>query len=130
LPRQIARGRTRRAISGSAASSHSKSPSSASFAARSVEATPDMRFAPERLCARRTRGERIVATIDAVVVFPFVADTSNVPCESRAARRSTAPGSTFQRSFPGSVVPPPRPAARESAPAARAAAISNASLTG
>ena len=39
------------------------------------------------------------------------------------ARRS-APGSSFQASFPGRVVPPPRPASRESAPTARAAATS------
>ena len=35
------------------------------------------------------------------------------PWGRRAASASTAPGSTFQSSFPGSVVPPPRPAARE-----------------
>ena len=49
--------RSRAAMSGNAASSTSKRPSSASRRARSVEATPETRFAPERLCARRTVGD-------------------------------------------------------------------------
>ena len=114
----------RRATSGSAASSTSNSPSWAPSAWRRVEATPETRFAPELLCATRVRGRRISATIAADVVLPFVAETSTEPCSSRAASRSIAPGSSFQSSFPGSVVPPPRPATRESAPAARSTADS------
>ena len=84
-----------------------------------------------RRCARgESARPRISAAIAAVVVLPFVADTSADPCGSRAASRSIAPGSTFHRSFPGSVVPPPRPASRDSAPAARAAATSSESGTG
>ena len=98
--------------------------------ARSVEATPETRFAPEALWATRTHGLRISATIALVVVLPFVAETRTEPCGRRPARRSIAPGSSFQRSFPGSVVPPPRPAARESAPADRSAADSTASGIG
>ena len=77
---------------------------------------PESRFAPARFQARRRSLPRIRAAIAVVVVFPFVAETSATPSGSRAARASTAPGSAFQRSFPGSVVPPPRPAARDSAP--------------
>ena len=85
---------------------------------------------PSCSCASRTRGRRISAAIAVVVVLPFVAETSTEPCGSRAASRSIAPGSSFQSSFPGSVVPPPRPASRESEPAARAAAASSASGIG
>ncbi len=59
---------------GSAASSTSSRPSSASPAARRVEATPETRFAPEWLCASRNRGRRISAAIAVVVVLPFVAE--------------------------------------------------------
>ena len=59
-----------------------------------------------------------------VVVFPFVAETTATPVGSRAASASRAPGSTFQSSFPGSVVPPPRPTARERRPTSRAAEVS------
>ena len=79
LPRQTARGRTRRITSGKAASSTSNSPSSAPSAARSVDATPETRFAPEPLCASRCRGRRISAAIAAVVVFPFVAERTAAP---------------------------------------------------
>src|SRR5581483_3779321 len=126
FPRRTARGSSRRATSGNAPSSTSKSPSSASRARRRVEATPETRFAPELLCATRARGRRISASIPLVVVFPFVAETSTEPWERRRASRSIAAGSSFQRSFPGSVVPPPRPASRESAPAALTAAASTA----
>ena len=85
---------------------------------------PETRFAPELLCAIRIRGCRISATIAVEVVFPLVAEMSTEPCSSRAASRSIAPGSSFQRSFPGSVVPPPRPATRDSEPAARRTADS------
>src|SRR5581483_674573 len=98
-------------------------------AARRVEATPERRFAPERLCASRNRGRRISAAIAAVVVFPFVAETTAVPAGSRAASRSTAPGSTIDRSFPGTVIPAPAPTRRERPATARAAATSAASGT-
>ena len=75
-------------------------PSSASPAASRVEATPERRFAPERLCASRNRGRRISAAIAAVVVFPFVAETTAVPAGSRAASRSTAPGSRIESELP------------------------------
>ena len=52
----------------------------------------------------------------AVVVLPFVAETTTAPCGSRAARRSSAPGSIVASSLPGSVVPPPVRASRESPP--------------
>ena len=57
-----------------------------------VEATPETRLAPEPLWARRNAVPRISAAIAAVVVLPFVADTSAEPCGSRAASRSIAPG--------------------------------------
>src|SRR6266508_114160 len=66
-------------------------------------------------------------TIEAVVVLPFVAEIRAEPPGRRAARRSIAPGSTFHRILPGSVVPPPAPARRERRAAARAAAISTES---
>jgi hypothetical protein len=75
------------------------------------------------LCASRIRGERIFATIAAVVVLPFVAETSALPSGSRAARRSRRPGSIEDSTFPGTVVPPPAPTRRDSPPTARAAAI-------
>ena len=96
-------------------------------AASSVEATPEARFAPEWFQARRCVGERIALAIAVVVVLPFVAETSATPWGSRAASASRAPGSSFQTSLPGSVVPPPRPAARESRPTSRAADVSSAS---
>src|SRR5262249_31053920 len=89
--------------------------------------TPDIRFAPDALCAIVNVGRRISAAIAVAVVLPFVADTSAEPAPSLAARRGTAAGSSFQSSLPGTVVPPPRPAARESRAAARAARISAAS---
>ena len=95
-----------------------------------MEATPQTRFAPEFVVREPERGPRISATIALVVVFPFVAETSTDPCGRRAASRSIAPGSSFQSSLPGSVVPPPRPATRDSEPAARAAAASSASGIG
>src|SRR5205823_14857660 len=79
---------------------------------------------PEALWARRARGARMAAARAAVVVLPFVAETSAEPRGRRAASRSTAEGSSFHRSFPGRVVPPPAPASRERPPTARAARIS------
>jgi hypothetical protein len=72
----------------------------------------------------------MLAAIAAVVVLPFVAEITAEPSGSLAARRSIAPGSSFQSSFPGTVVPPPAPARRDSRPAARATAISAASGIG
>ena len=72
-------------------------------------------------------GRRISAAIAAAVVLPFVADRSAEPFGRRSARRSTAVGSIFQRSLPGTVVPPPRPVSRDRPAAARAARISAAS---
>jgi hypothetical protein len=83
--------------------------------------------APAGLCASGVRAARIPAAIAVVVVLPFVAETRADPSGRRAARRSIASGSSFQSSFPGSVVPPPVRASRDSPPAARAAAISSAS---
>src|SRR5438093_11832755 len=115
----------RRATSGNAPSSTSNSPSSAPRASIRLDVTPDTRFAPERLWARRTRGERMAATSDAVVVLPFVADTTALPLGSLAASLERAEGSTVARIFPGNVVPPPRPARRERRPAERARASSS-----
>ena len=61
---------------------------------------PETRFAPELLCATRTRGRRISATIAAVVVLPFVAETSTEPCGRRAASRSIAPGIELPEQLP------------------------------
>jgi hypothetical protein len=78
----------------------------------------------------RDARDEIPAVIAAVVVFPFVAEITADPSGRRAARRSIAPGSSFHRSFPGTVVPPPAPARRDSLPATRATAISAASGIG
>jgi hypothetical protein len=85
--------------------------------------TPESRFAPDALCASRTRGFTICAVIAAVVVLPFVAETSAAPSGSRCARRSNASGSSDESTFPGTVVPPPAPTRRESPAAIRAPAI-------
>ena len=65
----------------------------------------------------------------AVVVFPFVAETAAVPAGRRAASRSIAPGSSFDRSLPGMVIPAPAPTSRERAATPRAAAVSAARST-
>ena len=129
FPSTTTRGRVRASASGSAPSSTSKRPSSARRAAARAEAIPDMRFAPAWFHASRVSTPRISAAIAVVVVLPLVAETSATPPGMRAARASTAAGSIFHRTFPGRVVPPPRPTARESAPSARAAAVSTASRT-
>src|SRR5262249_21964088 len=95
-------------------------------AASSVEVTPETRFAPVPLCASRSRGERIAATSAAVVVLPLVPEITVEPAGSRRASAPRAAGSMVVRIFPGSVVPPPRPARRDRRPAARATAISRA----
>src|SRR5581483_6713294 len=96
-----------------------------SGAASSAEATPETRFAPAALWARR-RDRRISAVMAVVVVLPFVAETTALPAARPAARRSIAPGSRWARSLPGNVVPPPAPTRRDSAATPRAAAISSA----
>ena len=73
------------ATPGSAFSSTSSSARSAPRASSNVDATPETRFAPEVLCASANRGARISAAIFAVVVLPFVAETSTAPWGSRAA---------------------------------------------
>ena len=49
---------------------------------------------------------RIAATIAAVVVLPLVAETTTLPCGSRAASRAIACGSARISTLPGSDVPP------------------------
>ena len=92
------------------------------FAARSVDVTPDTRLAPDALWARRTRGERISLTMAAVVVLPFVADTSTNRGEddARGGRGARIDGRDH---FSRHVVPPPAPTSRERRAAARAAVI-------
>ena len=112
LPRRPRRGRARRRR-----------------AETRADAIPERRLAPARFHASRVSVPSISAAMAVVVVFPFVADTSATPAGSRAARASTAAGSSFQSTLPGSVVPPPRPTARDSAPIPRAAVVSSASRT-
>ena len=123
-PRAAARAA---ATSGSAASSTSNRPSSASPAARRVEATPETRFAPEWLCASRNRGRRISAAIAEVVVLPFVAETTAAPPGGALPAGRSRRGRASTRSLPGTVVPPPRPEARERRADAARSAISSAS---
>src|SRR4051794_41948822 len=98
--------------SGRAPSSTSSRPSSAPPAASRVEATPETRFAPDRLWASRKRPRRISAAIAAVVVLPFVAEIAAVPAGGRAASRAIGPGAGFERSLPRTGGPPPAPAGR------------------
>ena len=63
----------------------------------------------------------------AVVVLPFVALITAEPWASRCASKPIACGSSRVSTFPGSDVPPPRPAARTSEPTALAAATLGAS---
>src|SRR5262245_28378174 len=90
---------------------------------------PETRFAPDALWASRSRVRRIAAVIAAVVVLPFVADTSTAPCGSSLASRSIAPGWAFHSTLPGSVVPPPAPKSRDVAPIPRARSRSSSSST-
>ena len=124
MPSAIARGSSWAAIAGRAASSHSKRPSSALAVERteSAEAMPEARFAPALLRVRRARPRSTSASSAHVVVLPLVAETSTQPRGSRAARRLGALGASAVRTRPGSVVPPPRPLAREANAVARAAA--------
>ncbi len=83
---------------------------------------PEARFAPALLRASSTRPRSTSASSAHVVVLPFVAETSTHPRGRRAARRRGAPGASAVSTRPGSVVPPPRPLAREAKAVARAAA--------
>ena len=89
-------------------------------ASSSVEATPERRFAPELLWARRNRPRRIEAAIAAVVVFPFVAEMTADPSGKRRGEPVDGAGIELPDSLPGTVVPPPAPRRRERRPAARA----------
>src|SRR5262249_13062982 len=131
VPAQIAEqdGTAVDAASGSAAATTAKSRSWATGEASRVDAIPDTRFAPDALCASRSRARRIAAVIAAVVVLPFVADTSTAPCGSSLASRSIAPGWAFHSTLPGSVVPPPAPKSRDVAPIPRARSRSSSSST-
>jgi hypothetical protein len=77
------------AISGSAASSTSNSPSSGAFADRRLEVTPESRFAPTR-CARAAPRAQDLRGHRRVVVLPFVAETSAEPSGS-ASQGGRAP---------------------------------------
>jgi hypothetical protein len=76
------------------------------------------------------RGRGISAAMAVVVVLPFVAETAATPAGSRAASRSIAPGSSFDSSLPGTVMPAPAPSRRERPATSRAARISAAVSTG
>ena len=77
----------------------------------STLATPPAMFAPARLCTRRVpERSRIAATIAAVVVLPFVAEITALPCGRRPARRAIASGSRRMQDLAGQ--------ARRAAPAA------------
>ena len=80
-------------------------------------------FAPARLWTSRTPARsRIAAIIAAVVVLPFVAETTTDPCGSRAESSEIARGSSRISTLPGRLVPP-RPEWRLRPPTVRAAAI-------
>jgi hypothetical protein len=85
--------------------------------------TPQWVFAPARLwTTARPSASRIVASMRAVVVLPLVALINVTPLPSRAASVEIARGAMRSSSRPGEVVPPPRPEARLTRPAARAIA--------
>src|SRR5207247_448812 len=70
----------------------------------------------------RPRDARIVESIAAVVVLPFVPETTAIPSVSRPTRRLTNPGSSRWITNPGTLVPAPRRATRLSERALRASA--------
>ena len=77
-------------------------------------------FEPARLwTGLRPAAPSAAAIIPAVVVLPLVALTIVEPSLSRPPRRAIASGARRSSSRPGSVVPPPRPLRRLSAPIAR-----------
>ena len=63
----------------------------------------------------------------AVVVLPFVADTSTLPRFSREASIPSASGSSASSSLPGALVAPP-PRRRDRTPSARASTSLGASM--
>ena len=84
-------------------------------------------FAPDWLFTSEIPARsRIPASIAAVVVLPFVADTSTLPRDRRAPSSPIAPGSRRISTFPGALDAPP-PRRRETAPTARARASFGAS---
>ena len=75
----------------------------------------------------------VESMIEVGEALPKIRDVAEIKADqsgSLAARRSIAAGSSFQSSFPGTVVPPPARARRDSRPATRATAISAASGIG
>ena len=76
-------------------------------------ATPAGVFAPARLCVTWPPWRRIAAIIEAVVVFPLVAETRTQRFGSRRERTRNAAGACRRTISPGNVVAPP-PLARES----------------
>jgi hypothetical protein len=84
-------------------------------------ATPQDMFEPARLCTTGLPARsRAAAIIAAVVVLPFVADTSSEPASSSRDMRRSARGEAFSSRRPGAVVPPLRPTRRLVARASRA----------
>ena len=128
-------GRRPRPTCGSHASSTSSSPSSPGSrpASSSAVATPQCHVRPGAGCGRRgsPARSRSAAIIAAVVVLPFVADTSTAPslelgrhaARARRARAAAAAG-------PGAVVPPLRPRRRLAARSRRARALRDARASG
>ena len=104
---------------GSQASSTSKSPSwpRSRPASSSAVATPQDMFEPARLCTiglpERSSAAAIMA---AVVVLPFVADTSTEPASSSLDMRASARGEALSSTRPGAVVPPRAPDAATGGP--------------
>ena len=90
--------------------------------ASSADATPEARFAPAAFRHSRRSGSSMAASIFAVVVLPFVAETTTTPPAIRRDSLGMASGAIRRSSLPGRLVPPPAPARRDSPAAARAAA--------
>jgi hypothetical protein len=86
-------------------------------------------FDPARLrtTARPSRSST-PASIEAVVVFPFVAEISATPPPSRSPRCAMARRSTRSSSRPGTVVPP-RPARLIAARTSRASPTASRSIS-
>ena len=68
---------------------------------------PRSKFEPERLCIGPQPVARTMSdSIRAVVVFPFVPETSTTPCASSLATAAMKSGSMVSATSPGSAVPP------------------------
>ncbi len=104
---------------GSAASSTSNTPIRVPGAASTrAFATPPSRFEPVGLAMKEIPCERSTDwTIEAVVVLPFVPETTTIPSGSAAARRRMNPGSRRWTIRPGTVAPAPILVTRDSHPA-------------